>query len=242
MNTLIAILLSTIAGLGTLLGSILIFIPKLNKKSYISLFLSFSGTIMLLISVLDLMPNSIISIFKEYNLISGISLIVIPFILGIIIINTLDKKITKENNLYKIGILSLISLTIHNFPEGIATFISSVYDIELGINLTIAILMHNIPEGICISIPIYQATKSYKKALLYCLYASLSEPLGAILAYLLLKNYINDITISIILIFVSGLMITLSINNIYKESLNNKKFFIFGVILGFTLMALNLLI
>lgn len=243
MTTINSIILSTIAGLGTLLGGIFIFIPKLNNKSYISLFLSISATIMLLISILELIPQSIFTIFNNYHLLLSIIISIIPFVIGVITINLLDNKITKnQNNLYKIGILSLISLSIHNFPEGIATFMSSMYDYNLGIRLTIAILLHNIPEGLCICLPIYQSSKSIKKALLYCLIASLSEPLGAITAFLILKDHINNITLSIILLFVSGLMITLSINNIYKESLENKKYFIYGILIGILIISLNLLI
>ena len=83
--------------------------------------------------------------------------------------------------------------------------------------MMLAVTLHNIPEGICIALPLYQSTKSVTKVMLSCLLVSISEPLGGIIAYLFLRNSINNLTISIILLFVSGLMITLSINNIYKE-------------------------
>lgn len=240
MNIQISYILSIIAGLGTLLGSIFIFIPKLNKREYIPLFLSISATIMLSFSIFDLIPESVTYIRANNLLLKSIFLIITPFILGILVIKILDKCYKENNSLKKIGILSFISLAVHNFPEGIATFLSSMVNIRLGISLSIGIMLHNIPEGICISMPLYQATKSKKKVLLTTLIASLSEPLGAIIAYIFLKNYINNLTISIILLFVSGLMITLSINNIYKEVLGNKKYMILGIIIGSIISSIAL--
>lgn len=240
MNAQISLILSILAGLGTLLGSILIFIPKINKQEYIPLFLSISATIMLVFSILDLIPESVLYITSNVPLTKSIPLILIPFILGIITIKLLDKTYDEENSLKKIGILSFISLALHNFPEGIATFLSSMINIKLGISLSVGILLHNIPEGICISLPLYQATKSKKKVLITTLIASLSEPLGAILSYIFLRNYINNLTISLILLFVSGLMITLSINNIYKEVLNSKKNMIIGIFIGLIISLIAL--
>lgn len=242
MNIQISYLLSILAGLGTLLGSVFIFIPRLNKCEYIPLFLSISATIMLSFSIFDLIPESVIYITSNKIFSTSVPLILIPFILGIVTIKILDKNYKEDNNLKKIGILSFISLALHNFPEGIATFLSSMVNIKLGISLSIGIMLHNIPEGICISLPLYQATKSKGKVLLTTLIASLSEPLGAIIAYIFLKNYINNLTISITLLFVSGLMITLSINNIYKEVLNNKKYMILGIIIGLIISFIALLV
>ncbi len=240
MNIQIALLLSILAGLGTLLGSILIFIPKLNKRDYIPLFLSISATIMLTFSILDLIPESIIYIRSNTRPLKSLFLILIPFISGVLVIKILDKFYKENNNLKKIGILSFISLAIHNFPEGIATFLSSMVSIRLGVSLSLGIMLHNIPEGICISLPLYQATKNKKKVLLTTFIASIAEPTGAIISYIFLKNYINNLTISIILLFVAGLMITLSINNIYKEVLNSKKYLVRGIIIGLIISLIAL--
>lgn len=232
MNIQISYLLSILAGLGTLLGSVFIFIPKLNKREFIPLFLSISATIMLLFSILDLIPESVMYIISCNKPFKSILLILIPFLIGVLVIKLLDKGYKEESSLKKIGVLSFISLALHNFPEGIATFLSSMVNIRLGISMTIGIMLHNIPEGICISMPLYQATKSKKKVLITTLIASLSEPIGAVIAYIFLKDYINNLTISIVLLFVAGLMITLSINNIYKEVLDNKKYMILGIFIG----------
>ncbi len=234
MNILIPLLISTIAGLGTMIGSLLVFLPIKDTKKLITVSLAFSGTVMILISILDLLPPSIINIWSQFSLLKAGLLIIIPFILGMLLINLMDKKISEESSLYKVGILALVTLMLHNFPEGIATFMTSYVNTQLGLKLSLAIMLHNIPEGICIAIPIAKATHSIKRGVGYALLSSIAEPLGAITAYIFLKNYINNLTISIILIFVAGIMITLSINNIYKESLKShmRKYFYLGIILS----------
>ncbi len=146
MNIITPLIICTIAGLGTLLGSMLVFIPKIEKKSSMSLILGFSGTIMILISILDLLPTSILTLNNNYQLFRVIITTIIAFYLGYLIINILDKKVEEESSLFKVGILSLIGLMLHNFPEGIATFMTSINNQELGIKLSIAIMLHNIPE------------------------------------------------------------------------------------------------
>ena len=86
----------------------------------------------------------------------------------------------------------MIAIILHNLPEGIATFVATSSDVKLGLSLAIAIAMHNIPEGISISVPIYYSTGSKKRAIFYTLVSALSEPLGALLAFIFLKNFIND--------------------------------------------------
>lgn len=234
MNIITPLIICTIAGFGTLLGSLLVFIPKIEKNSSMSLILGFSGTIMILISIIDLIPSSFLTLLSQYNLLKTSIISVIAFFFGFIIINILDKRVEKESSLYKVGILSLIGLMLHNFPEGIATFMTSMNNQALGIKLSIAIMLHNIPEGICICIPLAKSTGSIKKGIGSSFLASLAEPFGALLAFVFLYNYINDITISIILVFVAGIMITLSINSIYREAkrLEKGSYFLAGIILA----------
>lgn len=118
---------------------------------------------------------------------------------------------------------------------------SSYKDIYLGIKLSIAIMMHNIPEGISISVPIFYSTGNKSRGVKYSFISGLSEPLGAILTYLLFKNFITDITISFVLIFVAGIMITLSINELYPEAMkyNKPKETITGMVLGIIIVLLN---
>lgn len=242
----ISLIISSLAGLSTLLGGVGVFIKIKNKESFLSLILSFSLSVMICISIFDLIPTSFITLYNKYGLLLALIIGVGVFLIGKGIIIKLNKIITplQNNNLYKVGLLSMIALMIHNFPEGIATFITSYNDISMGINLGLAIMLHNIPEGISISLPIYYSTGNKLKGLLYTFISGLAEPLGALMAYILLKPFINNIMISIVLILVAGIMITLSIEELLPEvnSYNKKKESIIGLVLGFIIIIVNLLI
>lgn len=150
-------------------------------------------------------------------------------------------KAVEANDLYKLGILNMLALILHNFPEGIATFMSSYKDIHLGLKLGLAIAFHNIPEGISIAVPIYYATKSKKNAIFKTFLSGIAEPIGAIIAYIFLSKYITDSLISIILLFVGGIMITLAIEVIYPKArkYNLNKFLYLGFIIGTVLILFN---
>ena len=150
-------------------------------------------------------------------------------------------KTEATNDLYKLGILNMLALILHNFPEGIATFMSSYKDIELGLKLGLAIAFHNIPEGISIAVPIYYATKSKKNALFKTFLSGIAEPIGAILAFIFLSKYITDELISIILLLVGGIMITLAIEVILPKAkkYNLNKFLYLGLLIGIILILIN---
>ena len=148
-NILIPFIISLIAGLSTLIGCIFIFIKPKNTNNFIGISLAFSATIMILISILELIPEGFFNLKKEYNLIIAILTLIIMILLGYLINLLINQKINKFNNksnLYRVGILSMIALIIHNIPEGILTFLTSTVNIKLGLKLSLAIMMHNIPE------------------------------------------------------------------------------------------------
>lgn len=242
----IALLLSFIAGVSTIIGSLLIFLNIRKTSEFIVFSLSFSMVIMILVSLFDLIPNSIKLLIYNYGYFYGLLLIVLTFLLGYLSINKINSRIGTygDSSLYKVGILSMISLILHNFPEGIAVFISGVTNIKLGIKLCVAIMLHNIPEGIAISVPLYYSGKGRGRVFFYTLISGLAEPLGALLSYIFLKNYINELFLSFLLIFVAGIMISLSINDILSEILkyNKKIYIIYGVMFSLILFTITLLI
>lgn len=244
MTTINALIISTLAGMSTLLGSIVIFFnikrTKINK--FISVCLSFSIAIMIGISITDLIPTSFFHIMLNYNFLKGLTITLLSFILGIIGVLFINKLMhNNSDSLYKLGILSMLALMLHNFPEGIATFIGSVKDVNLGLKLSLAIMLHNIPEGISIAVPIYYATKSKKKAILNTFLSGLAEPLGAFLAFIFLKKYVTDLMISIVLLFVAGIMITLAIHEMLPKALKYKenKYMYLGLFMGIILILIN---
>lgn len=247
MEIIGAMLVSTIAGLSTVLGGLVIFFKFKNENinKFITGSLSFSLAIMIGISITDLIPESTFNLLKNYGLGKGILFSFLAFIIGIVLIGYLNKLITKaemnHNDLYKLGILNMLALILHNFPEGIATFMSSYKNISLGIKLALAIAFHNIPEGISIAVPIYYATHSKKEALWKTFISGIAEPIGAIIAYIFLSKYITDTLISLILILVGGIMITLAIEVILPKAkeYHLKKYLYLGLIIGFILILFN---
>jgi len=240
-------ILTSLAGFATLLGTIPIFIKIKNKNKIISSACSFASGVMICVSIVDLIPESFNYLRTSFDESLIILLSFIFIFIGIIMSHFMDKTIDKfsdENNLFKVGILSMIAIILHNIPEGIVTFIVSNKSIMLGISLCIAIALHNIPEGISIAIPIYYSTKSKFKAIMYTLISSLSELFGAIITYLFLRNYISDIILGFILSLTAGIMIHLSFNkllptsNIYDKK-SSKIFFIIGFIFMIISLLLN---
>ncbi len=233
-ETIIPIIISTIAGLSTILGSLVILFKIKKYNIFITFCLSFSASVMIGISILDLIPKSYFNIINNYGLFKTNILLIITFIVCYYIIKYIDKLTNNTNDLYKLGILNMIALILHNLPEGMATFLSSYTNISLGVKLSIAIMLHNIPEGISIAVPIYYSTNNKYSAFKYTFLSGFAEPLGALLAFILFKNIINDLIISIILILVAGIMIFLSINKILDETLkyHEHKYIKYGFLFG----------
>jgi ZIP family zinc transporter len=243
-NVTLSLLISFLAGISTFIGGLVVFIKFKDKNKFLAFSLSFSLSVMLSISVFELIPESIMKLLNRMSFLLAFLSGLFMFVLGKILVNKITHKthLLSGNSLYRVGVLSMIALMIHNFPEGIATFMASYNDISTGISLGIAIMLHNIPEGISIAVPVYYATGSKKRGLFLTLVSGLAEPLGAFVSYILLKNYINDVTISLVLILVAGIMMSLAIDEMIPEvnKYDNKAISIIGMILGLLLVLINL--
>lgn len=245
-NTSMAFLLTFLAGLSTMIGTI--FIGKKNSNKVILSSLSFAAGVMICVSITDLIPESILLISDNLHSISTILISFLGVVLGVIISMLIDYYLPdndKSNNkLYRVGFISMIAIIIHNIPEGIATFMATNSDISLGLSLALAIAMHNIPEGISISVPIYYSTGSKKKALLYTGISALSEPFGALLAYLFLKNIMNDLILGILFSVIAGIMLQISFSELLPSARrynDNKRLIIFFII-GILFMLIKFLL
>lgn len=218
MNKYYGIIVSFVAGLSTLLGFFSIYI-KGDKNKIIGKSLSFAGGVMIMLSIIDLLPSSVSNLRVENSYYKSIIFSFLFFWIGFFGCHILEKIVHKKEGLYKTGIISMLGIIIHNVPEGIATYVLSSIDLKLGILLAIAIILHNIPEGIGISIPIYHSTKNKKKAFIYTLISGFSEPMGALLAMLILYKFINNTIIGILFSIIAGLMIYIG----YCELINTSK-------------------
>ena len=201
---LTALFLTLIAGSATGIGGALVLFKKKLSSNFLAGALGLSAGVMLFISLAELYPEAQAEVMSIAPNSHGKTFVLIAFFVGMGIITLIDFLIpeyenphevselsledgsqssqsNKEKALHKLGILSALAIAIHNFPEGIATFIGALNDPEMGAGITAAIAIHNIPEGIAVAIPIYYATKSKGKALLSATLSGMSEVIGAVL-------------------------------------------------------------
>lgn len=243
MRNFLPFLLCLMAGLSTLIGSLFIFI-KGDKNNIIKCALGFASGVMLSVSIFDLIPESL-TMFQSSSKNMLFFNIVLFILIGLIIPFFIDKilpnKISQNSKLYKLGIFTMIAIVIHNIPEGIATYISSETNIKLGISITIAIAMHNIPEGISIAMPVYYSTLNRKKAIFLTFLSGMSEPLGAVLAFLFLKPIINNTIMGALFAIIAGIMSYISIIELLPAALKykEKKKTIISFLIGILFMYIN---
>ncbi len=239
-----AFVITTLAGLSTLLGMIPIIFKIRNKNRLITFALAFSAGVMITVSILDLIPEAISYLLVSNKLFPATVLVLIFITFGIISSSFIDTRMEHEkkygSKLYKLGLISMIAIMMHNIPEGIATFISYEKNATLGITLAISIALHNIPEGISIAIPIFYATGKKKKAFFYTFLSALSEPLGALLAFFFLSKLVTPMLMGLLLSTIAGIMIHISCYELLpnaKEYQDNKTIagaFFLGVFIMFT--------
>lgn len=224
-----ALILSFGAGLSTLLGVFIIFFTKGKNEKLITISLGFAAGIMISVSFTDLLPNANQLLIEYSGHRPGTILSVVFLILGLLFAASLDKFVPHQEydeiqgqkphqDLFRVGFVSMLAITLHNFPEGIATFMASYEDLSLGISIALAISMHNIPEGIAVAMPVYFATGSKKQAFKYTLITALAEPIGALLAFLVLQPFINEIVLGAIFALISGIMLYISIEELIPSS------------------------
>ncbi len=242
----IPLLLTFLAGISTGAGSFISLFIKEPKDSYLKFALGLSAGVMVYVSFAELLSSAVDDVgFLQANL---------AFFGGIIFIMVLDFVIPHEyiaermgetvhdKRLMSAAMLTTMGIAIHNFPEGLAVFMSSLGDIKLGVALAFAIAIHNVPEGIAVAMPIFYATKSRKKAFWYSLLSGVAEPVGAIIGLLVLRPFITPSIVSLCLAFVAGIMVFISFDELlplaYKEDSGHVS--IAGLISGMAVMALSL--
>ena len=150
----------------------------------------------------------------------------------------------RRSKLYRVGIMSAVVIAIHNFPEGMATFMTGLQDLKLGLPIAIAVAIHNIPEGIAVSVPIYHATGSRRKAFKLSFLSGLAEPLGALVAFLVLLPFMSSVMFGVLFASVAGIMVFISIDNLLPAAreYGEPHLSLYGLMAGMAVMAISLLI
>lgn len=234
-------IISSVAGLSTMLGSIFIFFRFRDSDGIVLKALAFASGVMMSICITDLIPSSFSGFLDIYRIFPAFLFTAIFIVVGIVLSMLINKYLPGNDDgvssnkvLYKVGLISMIAIVLHNIPEGIATFMVSNHDLKLGLSLALAISLHNIPEGISISIPIYYGTKSKSRALLYTFVSGISELFGAVIACLFLAPYMNNFVMSVLFALIAGIMLYIPIYELMPTSLSygRKKTSILYFIIG----------
>lgn len=259
----IALGLTLFAGLSTGIGSALAFFSKSTNTKFLSWALGFSAGVMIYVSFIEIFPTARDSLVNAIGLELGSLVTVISFFGGMAVIAIIDKLIPEQENphevmlvedaetgrkkktkLMRMGLFTALAITIHNFPEGLATFASALTSYKLGIAITVAIAIHNIPEGIAVSVPIFYATNDKRKAFKLSFLSGLAEPVGAIVGYLIMMPFINAVNFGIISAAVAGVMVFISFDELLPASreYGEHHLSIYGLIGGMIVMAISLLL
>ncbi|AXF57457.1 zinc transporter ZupT [Salicibibacter kimchii] len=262
-----AFALTLFAGLSTGVGSLIAFFTTTTNTRFLSWAMGFSAGVMIYVSFVEMFPEALDHLVDAMGEVAGNWLTVAAFFGGMLLIALIDKIVPDLGNphevkkvedmekspqaarekypeLLKMGSFTALAIAIHNFPEGIATFVAAVQDPALGVAIAVAVAIHNIPEGIAVSVPIYYATGSRIKALTYSFLSGLAEPLGAVVAFLILMPFLNDILFGIMFASVAGIMVFISLDSLIPaaKAYNREHSSIYGFVLGMAVMAGSLLL
>ena len=255
-------LLTLGAGLATGVGSVIAFVAKSTNRRLLSFALGLSGGVMVYVSFVELMPQGAEHLAQSFAGRVGEWINLVAFFGGMALIGLIDHLVPsfenpheahsveelqhrpKQTKLMRVGLMSALAIAIHNFPEGIATFTAGLNDPTLGLAIAAAVAIHNIPEGIAVSVPIFYATESRKKAFLWSLLSGLAEPLGALVAWLLLAPILTPTLLGCVLSSVAGIMVYISLDELLPAAreYGEAHTAIAGVVVGMMIMAVSLLL
>ncbi|MDT8401159.1 MAG: zinc transporter ZupT [Bacteroidales bacterium] len=263
-NIYLAFGLTLFAGLATAIGGGIAFFAKRTNTTFLSYSLGFSAGVMIYISFTEILGKANLIIGTHYAENTSAWLTFIFFIIGVFITALIDKMVPSRENphemrsleqmdnglpcrgkkLLRVGIFTAVAITIHNFPEGIATFMAGVSDITVGISIALAIAIHNIPEGIAVSVPVFYATGSRKKAFWWAAISGLSEPVGAFFGYLILSLFQSQIVLGYVFAVVAGIMIYISFDELLPAAHKYGKHHttIYGLISGIIVIGISLML
>lgn len=265
-QVLIALGLTLFAGLSTGIGSAIALVAKRTNFALLASSLGLSAGVMLYISFMELLRGAMDTLSQIFGKQTGEIYAVLAFFGGILFTLLLDLLVPEEENphevhaleemnagkptgpkndrLLRVGLMSAMIIAIHNFPEGMVTFLSGLRDTSIAIPIAVAIAIHNIPEGITVSVPVYFATGNRKKAFWLSFLSGLSEPVGALIAFLLLAPFLTLTLLGILNAVIAGIMVFISLDELLPaaDKYGKHHHAIIGLVVGMAAMAFTLAI
>lgn len=259
-HVLTALAVTAGAGLATALGSVLVFTSRTPGPRLLSFGLAFAGGAMVYVSLSEILNKSVMSFTLDHGDKAGFAYGTLSFLCGVLLImaidllvpnphETLDKESRSlethsQRHIRRVGLMSALAITAHNFPEGLATFFATLENPSVGLPLALAIAVHNIPEGISIAIPIYFATGKKSLAFFACLLSGMAEPVGAALGYALLAPFLNNSIYGAVFGLISGVMVYLALDELLPAAKKYAKGHetVYGLVSGMAVIATSLVL
>ncbi len=262
---LFAFALTLAAGLSTGIGGLMAFFTRRTNTRFLSVALGFSAGVMIYVSMVEIYWKAKESLVDVLGMVQGQWVATAAFFGGFILVALIDRfvpsaenphevrmiedmdedpKEVEDEKLMRMGMFTALVVAIHNFPEGLVTFVAAVKDPSLGIAVAVAIAIHNIPEGIAVSVPIYYATGNRMKALIYSFLSGLAEPVGALVGFLLLSRYFSEALFGVLFALAAGIMIFISLDELLPAAreYGEPHLSIYGLFAGMVVMAVSLLL
>lgn len=257
-----AFVLSLLAGMATGVGSLIALLTHSTNRRAISFALGLSAGVMLFVSFCEMFADAQESLTLQFGEKSGTTYAVLAMFGGLLLAMIIDRLVPEVENphemhsveelndknnhhrLQRMGLVTALAIAIHNFPEGIATFMAAFESTSTGLAVAVAVAIHNIPEGVAVSVPIYAATGSRSKAFWYSFASGLAEPLGALVGFAVLMPFMSELTMSLVLAAVSGIMIYISLDELLPAAreYGENHIEMYGLIIGMAIMALSIIL
>lgn len=244
----VPLLLTVLAGGATFIGAVFGVLGQKPSNRVLAFALGFAAGIMLLISLMEMLPAALHA--EGMSPVLGYGM----FMLGLLGYFALDRMLPHQHpqdlisgnrrptNLRRTAILLTLGISLHNFPEGVATYVTASSDMELGMGIALAVTIHNIPEGLAVAGPMYAATGSKRKAIFWACISGMAEILGGVIAFMVLGPMVSPVIIAAVMAAVAGIMVALSVDELMPlareiDPHNNPSY---GVLCGMTVMGLSL--
>jgi ZIP family zinc transporter len=259
-NVWIALLVTLAAGLATGLGSLMVVFSRRPEPRLLAFGLAFAGGAMVYVSLSEILNKSIASFSLAFDDRLGFAYGTLSFLGVVLLIMLIDRLVPnphqslssedplfRENNrayIKRVGLLTAVAITAHNFPEGLATFFATLENPAVGMPLAFAIAIHNIPEGIAIAVPVYYATQNKGYAFIASLLSGLAEPVGAAIGYAVLSNVLSDAVFGVVFGMIAGIMVFLALDELLPAAKRYAKGHetVYGLVAGMATLAISLVL
>jgi len=264
-NVYVALGLTVFAGLSTGIGGALAYFTKRTNTRFLTIALGFSAGVMIYVSFIEIFVKAKDALAETMGVVTATWATVAAFFGGMLLIGLIDKLVPTVGNpheahdisemhregddsvdpkLLRMGLFTALAIAIHNFPEGLATFMAALTDPTLGGSIAIAIAIHNVPEGVAVSVPVFYATGNRKKAFFYSFLSGTAEPVGALIGYVIMRAFFSDMIFGVVFAMVAGIMVFISLDELLPTAhkYGEHHLAIYGVVGGMVVMALSLLL